>query len=378
LSYKFQRLREQLRSAVLSGEFRDRLPGERQLGRRFNANAKTINKALCDLARDGLLTRQIGRGTFVTGPGSTGSPATKQYRIMMHGSEADAEVARCVGEVLASRGHRLEAAVNSSTDRNRTLLSSWPLAMRRATDGILYLALDPFAGENSSLDESSAAEIMRRHLAMVIVGSQSSHAKLSNVSPDYSDAGFRLCEHLIQMGCRRIVVAQDQGDVREAELVACGAAAAAARHGYPLTRVCMANADEISVLINQVSQGTKCNCDPRVGPTGVVCIGSQIIATVSNYKEVCDAHSNGHVHLACAAAPGSTLPAHAATYEVSLHRLADWAARLITDAHAGDRPVEVLVPGVVRPVSWQRDGQDEMKTASRTPAGSESIPEIAI
>jgi hypothetical protein len=102
------------------------------------------------------------------------------------------------------------------------------------------------------------------------------------------------------------------------------------------------------------------------------------MATVSNYKEVCDAHSNGHVHLACAAAPGSKPAPHAATYEVSLHRLADWAARLITDTRAGDRPVEVLVPGIVRPAIWQRDGQDEMKIASRTPAGSESLPEIVI
>jgi hypothetical protein len=67
LSYKFQRLRERLRQAIEVGEFRGKLPGERQLARRFRVNAKTLSKALTDLAAEGLLERNIGRGTFVKG-----------------------------------------------------------------------------------------------------------------------------------------------------------------------------------------------------------------------------------------------------------------------------------------------------------------------
>ena len=67
LSYKFQRLRERLRQAIASGELSGKLPGERQLSRRFRVNAKTLSKALTDLAAEGLLERSIGRGTFVRG-----------------------------------------------------------------------------------------------------------------------------------------------------------------------------------------------------------------------------------------------------------------------------------------------------------------------
>src|SRR3954467_3510050 len=67
LSYKFQRLRERLRDAVVTGELAGKLPGERELARRFRANAKTLSKALTDLAAEGLLERSIGRGTFVKG-----------------------------------------------------------------------------------------------------------------------------------------------------------------------------------------------------------------------------------------------------------------------------------------------------------------------
>src|SRR3954452_25316261 len=74
LSYKFQRLREKLRSAIASGELSGKLPGERQLARRFRVNAKTLSKALTDLAAEGLLERSIGRGTFVKGSLPEGAP----------------------------------------------------------------------------------------------------------------------------------------------------------------------------------------------------------------------------------------------------------------------------------------------------------------
>src|SRR5271155_4836453 len=65
MSYKFQRLRERIRHAVGIGELAGKLPGERDLARRFHVNAKTLSKALTDLAAEGLLSRSIGRGTFV-------------------------------------------------------------------------------------------------------------------------------------------------------------------------------------------------------------------------------------------------------------------------------------------------------------------------
>src|SRR5271170_4495188 len=67
MSYKFQRLRERIRHAVDSGELSGKLPGERELAKRFHVNAKTLSKALTDLAAEGLLERSIGRGTFVKG-----------------------------------------------------------------------------------------------------------------------------------------------------------------------------------------------------------------------------------------------------------------------------------------------------------------------
>src|SRR5947207_11581039 len=77
MSYKFQRLREKLREAIASGELSGKLPGERALARRFHVNAKTLSKALTDLAAEGVLDRSIGRGTFVKGSVPRGAAPTR-------------------------------------------------------------------------------------------------------------------------------------------------------------------------------------------------------------------------------------------------------------------------------------------------------------
>src|SRR5438093_6106934 len=82
LSYKFQRLRERLRQAVASGELSGKLPGERQLSRRFRVNAKTLSKALTDLAAEGLLERSIGRGTFVRGQQTTPQSVEEKWLLI--------------------------------------------------------------------------------------------------------------------------------------------------------------------------------------------------------------------------------------------------------------------------------------------------------
>jgi DNA-binding HxlR family transcriptional regulator len=91
LSYKFQRLREKLRLAVASGELAGKLPGERTLARRFHVNAKTLSKALTDLAAEGLLERSIGRGTFVKGSAPS-APAGKRLLVLCHTDQTGWEI----------------------------------------------------------------------------------------------------------------------------------------------------------------------------------------------------------------------------------------------------------------------------------------------
>ncbi|MFT3788635.1 MAG: GntR family transcriptional regulator [Tepidisphaeraceae bacterium] len=92
LSYKFQRLRERLREAIETGVLSGKLPGERVLARQFRVNAKTLSKALTDLAAEGLLDRTIGRGTFVRGSAPEQKPTMGKWLVLVDGPRSNSPV----------------------------------------------------------------------------------------------------------------------------------------------------------------------------------------------------------------------------------------------------------------------------------------------
>src|SRR3954451_11383770 len=98
LSYKFQRLRERLRQAIASGELSGKLPGERQLSRRFRVNAKTLSKALTDLAAEGLLERSIGRGTFVRGQSAIAPVSDEKWLLICDADQLHSPVVQAISQ----------------------------------------------------------------------------------------------------------------------------------------------------------------------------------------------------------------------------------------------------------------------------------------
>ena len=119
LSYKFQRLRERLRDAVTNGELSGKLPGERELARRFKANPKTLSKALTDLAAEGLLERSIGRGTYVKG---NSAPEKLAGRWLILVDEADKKSA-VIEQLLKS--HSDAEVVVAGTEMRPSFISQF-------------------------------------------------------------------------------------------------------------------------------------------------------------------------------------------------------------------------------------------------------------
>src|SRR6187402_3552349 len=63
----YQKVREQLKQQIDRGFWKpgDMLPTEPELGEQFGVSAGTVKQALLSLAREGLIVRQAGKGTFV-------------------------------------------------------------------------------------------------------------------------------------------------------------------------------------------------------------------------------------------------------------------------------------------------------------------------
>jgi DNA-binding LacI/PurR family transcriptional regulator len=68
----YMRVMLRIRGQVMSGRYTDRLPPERELAAAFSVSYMTLRRAIGELVDEGLLRREVGRGTFVCSPGSLG------------------------------------------------------------------------------------------------------------------------------------------------------------------------------------------------------------------------------------------------------------------------------------------------------------------
>jgi hypothetical protein len=362
LSYKFQRLREQIRASVLSGEFSHRLPGERELGRRYNANAKTINKALSDLSSEGLLIRRVGCGTFVARTGNGGIPQGRSGTVVClvpGGGPIGGTYREDVVEALAARvrehDHGLRFVTSAGEENGGGARSSaWPAAVRTATESLVFYPLEPLSGGPVVLDDELVAEAYRRHVPMLALGGFGRDPRIGAVVPDYVDAGFRLVEYLIRIGSKDIVAIRSGVENRENELVLDGCRMAAVRYRHAVECLALPEAPGTTGLERRLSGGpgdqdarSDGQCGRRVG---LVCVGRRSLEVVLGCSKIEQWIESGEAAVAAVLEPAEPAAKEASitTYEVDPLKMAEWAAKLICDARAGDKPAEISIRGSLR------------------------------
>ncbi len=186
MSYKFQRLRERLRHAIVSGELSGKLPGERALATQFQANAKTLSKALTDLAAEGLLERSIGRGTYVKGSAPQTS-STAPWLILCDPEDIDGGLVRALQAINPSS--RVGSAI-------RTIRPSYLHQFKAVID----LA--------TSTPEAILRDLSIRGMPVVAADRQARHYNGHAVLVDRHNAAFCLGRQLLQDGHSRLGVVE--------------------------------------------------------------------------------------------------------------------------------------------------------------------------
>jgi hypothetical protein len=316
MSYKFQRLREKLRAAVASGELAGKLPGERALAKRFHVNAKTLSKALTDLAAEGVLDRSIGRGTYVKG--SAPSPAAAGRWLVLSDEGAanlPATTARLV-ELLRRENPDLQVAAAAGVSEMRpSFLNQFSAVIDLST----------------KTPEAFVRDLVVRNLPVVAVGREPRGYSVHSVLMDEALGLSRAARDLLLAGHRRIAAVEPVGQSLVAQTVrqvaervapadvtvdACAACDAGTLFEHGATAfLCHAPHDASAVLASLASAGA--DVPSRAS---VVAVGS-----------ICDDAS------------GDTAPCTG--YFVDCRRLAEAVVQLLKDASTTARPATLWLAG---------------------------------
>jgi len=193
MSYKFQRLREKLRHAVTSGELSGKLPGERALAKRFHVNAKTLSKALTDLAAEGLLDRSIGRGTYVKGTAPTSS-APARWLVLC--DDPNDSTIGCLLEELRRAHPDFHVALSASVAQ-----------MRPSFLNGLGAVVD-LAGDTS---DGFLRDLVVRNLPVVAVNREPTTYSTHAVLVDLVLGAQRVARDLLCAGHRRLATVEPRG-----------------------------------------------------------------------------------------------------------------------------------------------------------------------
>lgn len=315
MSYKFQRLREKIRAAISSGELAGKLPGERALAKRFHVNAKTLSKALTDLAAEGVLDRSIGRGTYVKGSAPAPAASGRWLVLTEEGSaELPLTTTRLI-ELLKQENLELHVAASASVSEMR------PSFLNQ------FSAVVDLSGNTP---ESFVRDLVVRNLPVVAVGREPRGYSVHSVLVDEELGLSRVARDLLLAGHRRLAAVEPVGQTTVAR-----ALRQAAQRIAPDASVEPCTPGDAVALLDD-------------GATAFVCHAASAAARVNESLAAAGADVPGRASVAavgniCDAAAGDEPPCTG--YFVDCRRLADAVIQLLKDAAASTRPVTLWLAG---------------------------------
>ena len=216
---KHQQVFEALKEEILAGKFdaRRRLPSEAQLVRRFNISRPTVSRALRDLKTAGFLDRRPGSGTYLNPSVRPGSG----YFGMIIPSYGSAEIFSPICAEIALRsqqaGYMLLWGDSSATDletRAHQALELCRQYIRQSVAGVFLEPLELIPG-HEAINQEILRTLSDNRIPTVLIDRDivcfPERSGYDLVGIDNLSAGYRVAEHLIRQGARRITFVSRPG-----------------------------------------------------------------------------------------------------------------------------------------------------------------------
>jgi DNA-binding LacI/PurR family transcriptional regulator len=214
---KYRQIYNALRGEIAAGEFisGQRLPSEAQLVKTFGASRITVGRALRDLQQAGLVERRAGSGTYVLG--SRGKSMEQSYSFgLLIPDLGETEILEPICQGLtstpAARPHAvIWGGVTGSVEHKGEI--AWERCRQyidRRVAGVFFAPLELTPGKDA-INARITAALKKAGIPIVLldrpVQPYGLREEYDLVGIDNRRAGYRITEHLLRLGSRRVAFA---------------------------------------------------------------------------------------------------------------------------------------------------------------------------
>ena len=192
----YVQLKEIIKQQIAEGILKegDSLPSERELCKIYNISHITVRQALVELTKEGFLFRVPGRGTFVKGKEEQKETQLHPIALVIPESE-NGFSSPFVFELI-------KGVKSVITKHNYSLLVY--------TEGESEYLIDSSAGRikgviltDPRVRDTRIVMLKKKGIVQVIIG-RSDEENVCSVDSDNFEVGYKLTEHLIERGCKKI------------------------------------------------------------------------------------------------------------------------------------------------------------------------------
>lgn len=194
----YETIYQEVLSAIQSGEIRagDRLGTEAEIAARYGVSRITSKRAMDQLAREGVIERRPGRGSFVREPSASAEPHLVGVVIPELSPTYGTRLLASLADGLAAHGFDMAVALSHGDQA----IESEAVGRFRA-HAVKGFVIFPVNGEYHN------AAILRLHLdrvPLVLVDKPLARVNVAAVWSNNEAAGYDATRHLIDLGHRRI------------------------------------------------------------------------------------------------------------------------------------------------------------------------------
>ncbi len=214
-----RRVSRELLAEIAAGRYgpTGKLPSEAQLVERFGVSRPTIGRALKDIQDQGLIERRVGSGTFLSKGGHSPGVATPRELGLLIPGLGTTEIFEVIcGELaglarvhdqllLWGGGSHPRLDIRTSAAEAEKVCEQY---IRRRVAGVFFAPFEHYP-ENEALNRQLAERLHLAGVAVILLDRDllpfPSRSQFDVVGIDNIAGGYLITDHLLRLGCRRLL-----------------------------------------------------------------------------------------------------------------------------------------------------------------------------